>query len=495
MSKIYFRADGNSKMGLGHVIRSIALVDMLKSKFECIFIIRKPSSLLKAEILESCSTIIELENPESDIIEATAIAKKISKDDIVVLDGYHFDMEYQREIKKSSCKLVSIDDIFSCHFLSDVVINHSPGLDIDKYSIEDYTSLKLGVDYALLRKPFLDKGLEARNVEKIENVFVCFGGSDFNNITGKVVSALAGLKGRFKTINVVLGSAYLYEEQLNSLLKNKEAGLRLHRNLSAVGMANLMESCQLGIVPSSSILYEVCSVGMHVISGYYVDNQVNVNKGFSELNLVHSLGDFNKIEDLSLLIKNYLDDLNNDQLLNQAREFDGKSGERLLAIFSELYYSSFAIREASEADCDQYFEWANDRSVRMNAINQEEIEYESHCKWFKSKLKTGSTKMYILEKSGSLPVGQIRFDISSVSALISYSLDKEWRGKRLGSLLVKKGLSNFIADKSRGLSEIVAEVKSNNIASIKVFERLNFHKISTVGQEKRDLEMYKLYLS
>ena len=38
--RVYFRADGHAKMGLGHVIRSLALAEMLKEDFDCYFIIR-----------------------------------------------------------------------------------------------------------------------------------------------------------------------------------------------------------------------------------------------------------------------------------------------------------------------------------------------------------------------------------------------------------------------------------------------------------------------
>ena len=38
--KIYIRADGNSGIGLGHVIRSLALAEMLKEDFNCIFATR-----------------------------------------------------------------------------------------------------------------------------------------------------------------------------------------------------------------------------------------------------------------------------------------------------------------------------------------------------------------------------------------------------------------------------------------------------------------------
>ena len=42
---------------------------------------------------------------------------------IVVLDGYHFDTNYQTKIKQKGCKLVCIDDLHDKHFVADIIIH------------------------------------------------------------------------------------------------------------------------------------------------------------------------------------------------------------------------------------------------------------------------------------------------------------------------------------------------------------------------------------
>ena len=44
------------------------------------------------------------------------------------------------------------------------------------------------------------------------------------------------------------------------------------------------------------------------------------------------------------------------------------------------------IRLANEDDLLTYFEWANDKDVRANAINQDPILLEIHTKWFLSRI-------------------------------------------------------------------------------------------------------------
>ena len=43
IKKIIFRADGNSTIGLGHLFRSFALVEMFKDKYEYVFLTRQDS--------------------------------------------------------------------------------------------------------------------------------------------------------------------------------------------------------------------------------------------------------------------------------------------------------------------------------------------------------------------------------------------------------------------------------------------------------------------
>lgn len=336
--KIYFRADGHTKMGLGHVIRSLALADMLKEEFECHFIIRNPLPTLRKQILEVCKSIITLPDSEDDIEEVKQITETyLTGDEIVVLDGYHFITEYQQVIKSKGCKVVCIDDIYASHFVADIVINHAPGLRSAIYSGEVYTRYCLGLDYSLLRKPFLDAALKSRKISQIKKVFICFGGADFNNVTIKVLKAIAENKSSIEEAHVVLGGANDFKNEVKAFVSSiTTLDVKTHENLSAQEMVSLMEYCHLAIVPASSILYEITSVKMPVISGYYVDNQINVHKGFKDLGLIYSIGNFNEFEDYNQLIEEIVQKDTNFVLALQSKHQTGKSKEHFLEIFQQL---------------------------------------------------------------------------------------------------------------------------------------------------------------
>ena len=69
------------------------------------------------------------------------------------------------------------------------------------------------------------------------------------------------------------------------------------------------------------------------------------------------------------------------------------------------------------SDLPIYFNWVNEKDVVKNSFTNKKISIKEHSKWFKSKIKSNQTSMFVLEAC-KLPIGQIRFEISSNKAKI-----------------------------------------------------------------------------
>ena len=179
--RICFRADANAQVGFGHFIRTLALADMLKEDFDCVFYTADPTPYQIGELQKVCPYV-----PLSDSTKLEDFLASLTGSEIVVLDNYFYTEEYQKQIKDKGCKLVCIDDMHDRHYYSDVVINHAYGAKKEDYSIEPYTQLCLGLNYALLRKPFLEK-LTKKNRDSL---LVCYGGLDIHNLTCKTLRFL-----------------------------------------------------------------------------------------------------------------------------------------------------------------------------------------------------------------------------------------------------------------------------------------------------------------
>lgn len=273
--KIYFRADASATIGYGHFVRTLALADMLKDNFDCTFYTTSPSPYQVGEIGKVCDYVVLHEDSKFEVF-----LDCLSGNEIVVLDNYFFTTEYQERIKATGCKLVCIDDMHNRHYVSDIVINH--GLtDYSLFDRESYTELCLGMDYALLRKPFL---LNHTIAKEPGSWFVSFGGTDYDNLTLKYVSILEK-DPTVRNITVVIGDAYAHGSTLEKVKK-----ARVMRNLSALQMCNEMSRSEYAVLPSSSVCIEALSCKCKIACGYFVDNQYEFYQQLKSSSAIFPIG-------------------------------------------------------------------------------------------------------------------------------------------------------------------------------------------------------------
>ncbi len=147
------------------------------------------------------------------------------------------------------------------------------------------------------------------------------------------------------------------------------------------------------------------------------------------------------------------------------------------------------LRKATERDVDLFFRWANDHEVRKNSFQQHQIKYQDHKQWFAEKINSENCLLFVLE-DGVHPVGQARIDITDGEGVIDYSIDKLFRGRRFGSLLLSEVIGSILAERNP-IHCLKAVVKRENVASQKTLEKIGF----TLKQEDQHSVTYHLNIS
>lgn len=278
---ILIRADGGPQIGLGHLIRCSALAHMLKDYFEINFFCKEIPQSNKTELQQSGFPVVQIESEEQFI-------DSVSRESIVVLDSYEFGTDYQRKIKAVGAKLVCIDDLHDKHYVADVVINHAIN-DKKLFSIENYTKLFLGLEYALIRKDFFINFKQ----NKIKNtLLINFGGSDFNNLTLKILDYLLerDIHIKFKTF-VLVGSTNNYSEKIENLCN--ENNFIFYKNLNSYDLSKLFERIEFAILPASTIMIEALYKDVKIIGGYFVEDQKQFFNNLLKSNYIYPIGNFN----------------------------------------------------------------------------------------------------------------------------------------------------------------------------------------------------------
>lgn len=322
--KVYIRTDGSPEIGLGHLTRCIALAYMLKKDFAITFVCKEIPEKISRELDESQFALLKIDD--------SVFFDLLKPKDIVILDGYHFNTNYQKIIKAKGGKLVCIDDLHDKEFVADLIINHAPGMKPGDYQAKPYTQFALGFKYSLLRPAFLEQAKKKRKIETTETVMICFGGADYKNLTESTLKVVLEFD-ELKKIIVITGSAYNYLDRLSQLIQTDKRVVHFH-SVGEDQMVAIMQNTDLAIVPASGILFEALAVGCRVIFGYYVENQ----KYFSDY-LKHISIDEICIDDMNLgltKLKKAIRTKSNKDYFSHIRYCIGQSKNNNLYAFKQL---------------------------------------------------------------------------------------------------------------------------------------------------------------
>jgi RimJ/RimL family protein N-acetyltransferase len=136
------------------------------------------------------------------------------------------------------------------------------------------------------------------------------------------------------------------------------------------------------------------------------------------------------------------------------------------------------LRKATHDDWKILLDWRNDPTTKENSFNQDKISIETHRLWFNDSLLNFQRNIYILEDNLT-PVGSIRSDnILHNQYLLSWSIAPNQRGKGYGN----KILEIYLQDKT---GKFIAEIKPENIASIKMVQKNGFEKQDEIKYVKQ----------
>jgi len=269
-NKIFLRANANDKIGMGHLMRIESIELMLNKYFECIYLLREED--IEAISFLKNKNIVTIPNQKNLIDESNWIATNyLTGKEIVILDGYNFNTEYQITIRNKCKGVIFIDDIQSFHYVADIVINHALGMTSEKFSIEPYTKLLLGIDYSLLRPSFIKQAKMNISKANTTDFLICMGGADPENISQKIINEVSTKFPKSK-INLIIGPA---NPNFKNLIKsnNNNAQVNILRNLDEEKIAEVMEKSSIAILPPSTMSLEYLCSGGQLYLYLTADNQ------------------------------------------------------------------------------------------------------------------------------------------------------------------------------------------------------------------------------
>lgn len=288
---ILFRCDGSVEIGMGHVVRCLALADHLNENHDCNINFAMRHSELGIKKVKESYTVLESIEENFEYVEWLSVCISNTQSDILIMDMR--DGLTRKQIKqikkKTGIKVVTIDDPEEKRLEADLAF-YPPVPQLQETNWDGFTGeLYIGWEYVILRQEFL-KAYPRQNND-IPNILVLMGGTDKKNMTELVIKSLNNFNENFNVI-IVVGAGYPYFRQLKNNLKKVQFDYEMYQN--PVNIAEIMSQTDFAIISFGQTAYELAALN---IPAYYLcltkdheySSQLFVNEGIGI-----SLGVFSK---------------------------------------------------------------------------------------------------------------------------------------------------------------------------------------------------------
>jgi UDP-2,4-diacetamido-2,4,6-trideoxy-beta-L-altropyranose hydrolase len=334
---LLIRADGNTPIGTGHVMRCIALAQAWQERggdVSFALALHTPALLERLSAEEIPIHLLTCEpGGVDDATQTIALAQQVAATWIVV-DGYHFDAAYQQSIKAAGVSLLVIDDYGHAeHYYADLVLNQNISASEQMYpNHESYTRLLLGTRYTLLRREFWAYRGGKREVPDVaRKILVTMGGGDPDNVTLKVIYALKQVApGQCEAV-VIVGGSNPHIEALQATVDNMPH-IKLVQNVT--NMPEMMAWADVAIAAGGSTCWELALFGLPMLLVPLADNQLPIANRLGEREIALVVGWYEDVasDTLALAINQLVHDQEKRFRMSQAGYalVDGEGGERVL---------------------------------------------------------------------------------------------------------------------------------------------------------------------
>lgn len=331
---VLIRADGNEKIGSGHIMRTKSIAAELK-KLGAKVLYALADERGKKLINNEFQSVILSSNYEclDDEINALSSVIKEQKIKLILLDSYFVTPKYFKELKKLA-KVAYIDDLDAFAYECEALINYGAFFDKNEYKARQNLAKKyfLGSEFAPLRAEFGSTQKSSKNTQK-KQVLLTTGNTDLLGIMPRLLEAFLSDESLKNLEFLAISGAFNEHENKLLALSAKHKNIKVLKNPE--NMAQIMAEADFVLSAGGSTLYELASLAKAVICFSIAANQNNI-KSWAEAGAMLYAGDA-KADSHSVvarsvnLLKSLLNDENLAKTLGQKAHFfvDGKGTIRL----------------------------------------------------------------------------------------------------------------------------------------------------------------------
>jgi UDP-2,4-diacetamido-2,4,6-trideoxy-beta-L-altropyranose hydrolase len=252
--------DCGTGVGLGHLERMLALADSLRPDLEVRVLLPEGDEMLRQRVVGRGHLPLEL--PGETAVRAAGAVRVATPPDVVVLDGYVFDVEMQRGIRDRAV-LTVVDDLgLPCD--CDLAVNPSPGGGSMRPS--GARAFLGGASFALVRAAFVEaRELVVHRGRARRTVLVSTGATDAGRLGARVSAELLDGDATLEVIRIVGPDT----EPGASHDRQRE-----HRLVAPAGLAEALTQTTIYVGAAGTTAVQAACVGIPAVINAVVPNQV-----------------------------------------------------------------------------------------------------------------------------------------------------------------------------------------------------------------------------
>lgn len=339
---IIIRADGNEKIGSGHIMRCLSIADAFVRKgIKCLFVLADDSFEKKINgrgyetvILDSDYSVLDDELP------AFSSLIKDKEPQMVIIDSYYVTLDYLKALTQIT-KTVYIDDLASFEYPVNVLINYNIyGPDLDYCGMYEKCAYEpqklLGIKYVPIRTMFCNVAGRVQRKD-VKDILISTGGADPLHLALKIIDHVRTLDTKINYHILVGAMNRDYDEIVRA--SSGVSNVVIHHDVA--DMKELISSCDIVVSASGSTLYEVCACGVPMVIYAIADNQLPGVEAFEAVGLALSCGDIRKTADpvgsLFNKLQRYIDnyDLRCSVGSKMQSLVDGMGADRIVSMLTD----------------------------------------------------------------------------------------------------------------------------------------------------------------
>ncbi len=275
---ILIRCDADAAVGLGHLMRCLAIAGALRDLGVRVeFAMGKLSSFGAQSLQDEGFSVHEVAGTNSafDRLAANAILELIDDRRLasILVDHYGASAEYFETLSGRAELICAIDDQAIRDFPGvGWLLNPNPGVSVSEYSVPDGAEVLIGPQYALLRRQFrmARESTFDRNDAKRTRILIQFGGSDTREVCERVLDWL-------KRISAPCSITCIAVEHADGLRQSHRDSP--HNITVLSGVADIVEHMRctdIAIGAGGSSCWELCCVGVPMIIGELSPDQSRI---------------------------------------------------------------------------------------------------------------------------------------------------------------------------------------------------------------------------